>query len=69
MLVANKCSAGLKPTVFHETFQVNSETAGEGVGGGTGGDPKAQVDEDEHRWYVYKDPVIQLLLRSYMHIQ
>ncbi len=47
--VANKWSAGLKPTVFHETLQVNSETVSEGVGEGTGGDGKAQVDEDEHR--------------------
>ena len=38
--VANKWSAGLKPTVFHEALQVNG----------------------------YKDPVIQLLRRSYIHI-
>ena len=35
---------------------------------GTGGDGKAQADEDEHRRYDYKDPSIQLLHRSYMHI-
>ncbi len=34
--VANKWSAGLKPTVFHEALQVNSEDAVEGVGEGTG---------------------------------
>ena len=34
--VANKWSAGLKPTVFHKALQVNSETAAEGVGEGTG---------------------------------
>ena len=62
--VANKWSAGLKPTVFHEAFQVNSEAAGEDVGKGTGGDAKVQEDEDEHRRYGYKDPVIQLLCRS-----
>ena len=66
--VANKWSAGLKPTVFHKALQVNSETAAEGVGEGTGEDGAAQVDEDEHRRYDYKDPVIQLLHRSYMYI-
>jgi hypothetical protein len=34
--VVNKWSGGLKPTVFHEAFQVNSEDAVEGVGEGTG---------------------------------
>jgi hypothetical protein len=53
--VANEWSAGLKPTVFHEALQVNSETEAEGVGEGTGGDGKAQADEDEHRRYDYKD--------------
>jgi hypothetical protein len=66
--VANKWSAGLKPTVFHESLQVNSEATVEGVGEGTGGEGKAQADEDEHRRYGYKDPVIQFLRRSYMHI-
>jgi hypothetical protein len=66
--VANKWSAGLKPTVFHEALQVNSETAAEGVGEGRGGEGKAQADEDEHIRYGYKDPAIQLLRRSYMHI-
>ena len=33
-----------------------------------GGDGKTQADEDEYRRYDYKYPVIQLLLRSYMHI-
>ncbi len=66
--VANKWSAGLKPTVFHEAVQVNSEAAAEGVGEGTGGEGKAQADEDEHRRYGYKDPAIQWLRRSYMHI-
>ena len=32
--VTNKWSAGLKPTVFHETLQVNSETVSEDVGEG-----------------------------------
>ena len=66
--VVNEWSAGLNPTVFHKAIQVNSEDAVEGVGEGTGGDGKAQVDEDEHRRYGYKDPVIELLHRSYMHI-
>ncbi len=39
-------------------MRVNSETAVEGVGEDTGGEGKAQVDEDEHRRYDYKDPVI-----------
>ena len=66
--VTNEWSAGLKPTVFHKAMQVNSEAAAEGVGEGTGGDGKTQADEDEHRRYDYKDPVIQALCRSYMHI-
>ena len=65
--VANKWSAGLKPTVFHEALQVKSEAAVEGVGEGTGGEGKAQTDEDEHRRYGYKDPAIQLLCRSLVH--
>jgi hypothetical protein len=51
--------SGLKPTVFHEPLQVNLETGGEGVGGGTGGMEvysteypldqwKQQVDCDSH---------------------
>jgi hypothetical protein len=44
---------------------VNSETAGEGVGRGTGWDGKVQADEDEDSRYGYQDPVIQLLFRSY----
>ena len=47
--VANKWSAGLKPTVFHKTFQVNSEDEDEDVGEGTGRDGEAQADEVEHR--------------------
>ena len=39
--VANKWSAGLKPTVFHEALQVNSEAAAEGVGEGRGGAGKS----------------------------
>ncbi len=38
------------------------------MGEGTGGEGKAQTDEDENRRYGYKDPVIQLLCHSYMHI-
>ena len=49
-------------------MQVNSEAVAEGVGEGTGGDGKTQADEDEHRRYGYKDPVIQVLCRSHMHI-
>jgi hypothetical protein len=64
--VANEWSAGLKPTVFHETLHANSEAAVEGVGEGMGGDGKVETDEDEHRRYDYKDPTIQLLCRSYM---
>ena len=56
--VANKWSAGLKPTVFHEALQVNSEDAAEGVGEGRGGEGKAQTDEDEYRRYGYKDPAL-----------
>jgi hypothetical protein len=47
--VANKWSAGLKPTVFHEALQVNLESADQDVGEGTGGDGKQQAEEDEHR--------------------
>ena len=60
-------STGLKPTVFYKVMQVNSESEAEGVGEGTGGDGETQTDEDEHSRYDYKDPVIQLLHRSYMH--
>ena len=49
-------------------LSVNSEAATEDVGEGTGGNGKVQVDEDEYRRYGYKDPVIQLLCRSYMNI-
>jgi hypothetical protein len=49
-------------------MEVNSESVTEGVGEGTGGDGKAQVDEDEHRRYGYKNPVMKVLCRSYMHI-
>jgi hypothetical protein len=49
-------------------LQVNSEASDEGVGEGTGGDGKSQTDEDEYRRYDYKDPTIQLLCRSYIHI-
>jgi hypothetical protein len=66
--VANKWSAGLKPTVFHEALQVNLESAAQDVGEGTGGDGKQQAEEDEHRRYGYKDPSIQVLRRSYMHV-
>jgi len=66
--VSNEWSAGLKPTVFQKALQVNSEAATEDVGEGTGGNGKVQVDEDEYRRYGYKDPVIQLLCRSYMNI-
>ena len=38
------------------------------MGEGTGGDGKAHPDEDEHRRYGYKDPVIQVLCHSYIHI-
>ena len=68
LCVDNKWSSGLKPTVFHEGFQTNLKDTGEGVGGGTGGDGKGQEDEDEHRRCDYKDPVIQLMYHSYMHI-
>jgi hypothetical protein len=51
--VSNTWSVGLKPTVFHEVFQVNSAAATEGVRETTVGDGNAQVDE--HRWYDYKD--------------
>jgi hypothetical protein len=50
------------------SLQVNSEAAGEGVGRGTGWDGKVQADEDEDSRYGYKDPVIQLLFRSYTHV-
>ena len=66
--VANKWSAGLKPTVFHEALQVNLESAAQDVGEGTGGDGKQQAEEDEHRRHGYKDPSIQVLRRSYMHV-
>jgi len=56
----------LKSTVFHEALHVNSEATVEGVGEGTGGDGKTEVDE--HRRYVYKDLVIQLLCHSYMYM-
>ncbi len=65
--VANEWSGGLKPTVFHKALQVNSETASEGVGEGTGRDGEAQSDEVEHRRYGYKDPVIQVLHRPTVH--
>ncbi len=55
-------------SVFHKALRVNSEAATEGVGEGTGGDGEAQADEVEHRQYGYKDPVIQVLQHSYMHI-
>jgi hypothetical protein len=55
--VANKWSAGLKPTVFYEVFQVNS--ADEGVGETTVGDGTTwQVEE--HRRHDYKDETIQV---------
>ena len=66
--MCNKWSGGLKPTVFHEVLHVNSEATSEGVGEGTGGDGKAEADEDEHRRYGYKDPAMQVLHRSYMHV-
>ena len=66
---ANEWSAGLKPTVFQKALEVNSESAAQGVGEVTGGDGKQQADEDEHRRYGYKDPIIQLLCRSYMHLK
>ena len=47
--VDNEWSTGLKPTVFHKTFQVNSEDEDEDVGEGTGRDGEAQADEVEHR--------------------
>ena len=68
MRVANEWSAGLKPTVFQKALEVNLESAVQGVGEGTGGDGKQQTEEDEHRRYGYKDPSIQLLCRSYMHV-
>ena len=48
-------------------MEVNSESAAQNVGEGTGGDGKQQEDEDEHRRYGYKDPSIQLMRRSYIH--
>jgi hypothetical protein len=68
MFVTNEWSVGLKPTVFQKALEVNSESAVQGVGEGTGGDGKQQTDEDEHRRYDYKDPSIQLLRRSYIHV-
>jgi hypothetical protein len=68
MRVANEWSAGLKPTVFQKALEVNLESAAQEVGEGTGGDGKQQTEEDEHRRYGYKDPNIQLLRRSYMHV-
>jgi hypothetical protein len=66
--VTNQWSAGLKPTVFQKALEVNLESAAQDVGEGTGGDGKQQAEEDEHRRYDYKDPSIQLLRRSYMHV-
>jgi hypothetical protein len=48
--VANKWSAGLKPTVFHEALQVNSEVAVEGVGEITDGEGKVQTDCHGDNW-------------------
>jgi hypothetical protein len=68
MRVANEWSGGLKPTVFQKALEVNLESAAQGVGEGTDGDGKQQSEEDDHRRYGYKDPIIQLLVRSYMHV-
>ncbi len=38
------------------------------MGEDTGGDGKQQADEDEHRRYDCKDPIIQLLRHSYMNV-
>ena len=68
MRVANEWSAGLKPTVFQKALEVNLESVSQVVGEGAGGDGKQQAEEDEYRRYGYKDPSIQLLHRSYMHV-
>jgi hypothetical protein len=47
---------------------VEQWSAGQGVVEDTDGDGKQQTDEDEHRRYDYKDPSIQLLHRSYLHL-
>ena len=44
------------------------ESVSQVVGEGAGGDGKQQAEEDEYRRYGYKDPSIQLLHRSYMHV-
>ena len=44
----------LKPTVFHEVFQVNSADAAEGVGEATVGNGNEQTHHQEHRRYGYK---------------
>jgi hypothetical protein len=61
MRVTNEWSAGLKPTVFQKASEVNLESEAQDVGEATGGDGKQQAEEDEHRRYGYKDPIIQLL--------
>ncbi len=51
-----------------EALEVNLESAAQGVGEVTSGDGKQQEEEDEHRRYDYKDPSIQLMCRSYIHV-